>query len=98
MDRLLSMFAIYDLLAGEILMNSVQLFPHVAPARRMFEDVVKSDKGPVAAHPSDYALVYLGSVNVGTLDVLDVGAGNGLKVTPGHGAVICTGDAVLSQS
>ena len=94
MQPVMHMYAIYDLVAGVILGNIVQLFPHEAPARRQFADVCASEKSPVAAHPGDYALVYLGIVNVGTLDVADIGRGKGLDVSATHGQVICLGSQV----
>lgn len=94
-DRSLGLYVIYDLLAGEIVANTASLFPHVAPARRMFQDVVRAGKGPIAEHPQDYALCYLGIVSVATLMIADVGIGKGIEMTAGHPQVVCTGSQVL---
>lgn len=98
-DRALQMFAVYDLIGGEIVGNQVVLFPHVAPARRMFQDACQADptKSRIAAHPSDYALVYLGVLSVGTLMIADVGAGKGTDMHAGNPHVICTGSEFVSQ-
>lgn len=94
-DRMLGIYGIYDLVAGSLLQNTLMLFPHVAPARRMFKDAVNADpaKSVVAAHPEDHALVYLGAVSIWTLSVVDVGDYHTM-VDRAHRAVICTGDAV----
>lgn len=98
-ERAMQMFAIYDLIAGEIVANRVQLYPHVAPARRMFQDQVQQDPkvSAIAAHPSDYALVYLGVVSVNTLMIADVGAGKGTDMHAGNPHVVCTGTEFVSE-
>lgn len=96
-DRVLGLYAIYDLVAGEIVGNSVMLFPHIAPARRMFRDACQNPmdgKNRIAQAPADYALVYLGVVSIWSLSVVDTGAYYS-PVDSFHKAVVCTGDQVL---
>lgn len=96
-DRNVGLYCIYDLVAGEIVGNSVMLFPHVAPARRAFQDACSGDptKSMLAKRPGDYALCYLGMISIWTLSVLDVGSYND-HVAASHRSVICTGDQVLA--
>lgn len=60
MPRLL--IAIVDTLANEIV-GPIQLFPHQAPAIRMFGDVLADDRTAPAQHPDDHQLVMLGTVD-----------------------------------
>jgi hypothetical protein len=96
-DRTMGLYAIYDLVAGEILQNCVWLFPHVAPARRMFQDACTAppEKSRIAQHPGDYALVYLGLISTWTLSVMDVCTFDRF-VDAQHPAVLCRGDQVVA--
>lgn len=98
MDPVMQMYAIYDLLAGEIVGKTVLLFPSAPPARRMFQDAMQDPKAGFSKHPEDYCLVYLGCVRLDSLDVMDTGRNNGLSVRVGTPAVVVTAREVLQDA
>lgn len=59
MPRIL--IAIVDILANDIL-GPVQVFPHPAPAIRMFSDVCKDERTQIYQHIEDHHLVKLGTL------------------------------------
>lgn len=58
MPRLL-ITAIYDNVARAIV-GPLQVFPHNAPAIRMFSDVALDKRTQIGQHPEDYDLILLG--------------------------------------
>lgn len=51
--------AIYDRVAQDII-GPLQVFPHNAPAIRMFSDVANDKRTPIGQHPADFDLILLG--------------------------------------
>lgn len=90
------LYGIFDLVAGVMVSDVVQLFPSEAPARRMFSDVVRAPDSQFAKHPEDYVLVYLGAVRLDTLAVVDVYEGEA-EVAFGHRAVVMRAGEVLES-
>ena len=56
------LIAIVDRLAGDIV-GPIQLFPHDAPAIRMFSDVCLDNRTAIAQHVEDHELVSLGQID-----------------------------------
>lgn len=76
--------AIVDTLAKDII-GPPQIFPHPAPAVRMFGDVAKDERTQIHQHVEDYELVMLGELN------------EDLTVTPNY-TVIITGAQWLAAT
>lgn len=95
-SQVLQVYGVYDLVAGAVFRNALFLCAGEPVARRVFSDMVKADpaSSPVAAHPQDHALVYLGALSLGTLALMDVNRGKAVSVTSSHLQVVCTGDQV----
>lgn len=60
MPRIL--IAIEDRVAHDIV-GPIQIFPHAAPALRMFGDVAADNRTQIATHVEDHDLVQLGILN-----------------------------------
>lgn len=54
--------AIVDTLTQDIV-GPLQMYPHPAPAVRMFGDVIMMQGSQVGAHPKDYELRCLGTID-----------------------------------
>lgn len=59
MGRMIQLYQLYDLVAQQV-MGPLIPCPHQAPAVRHFVDLLKDPKTILAAHPADYALLYIG--------------------------------------
>lgn len=57
--RAIQLFQLYDLVAEQVV-GPIIPCPHQAPAVRHFIDLLKDKNTTVAAHPADYALLYIG--------------------------------------
>lgn len=89
------LYALYDLVANDVVGNVVTLHAADPPAIRQFRDLMARDD--FAGHVGDYALVRLGYVNLGTLDVLDVCTQDRPVAEFPHRAVVVTGAQLVAK-
>lgn len=57
--RMIQLYQLYDLVAQQVIGPLIPC-PHQAPAVRHFVDLLRDSKTVLAAHPADYALLYVG--------------------------------------
>lgn len=71
-------FAVYDNVA-EAILGGLHLFPHKAPAIRMYSDIATMQDSQVARHPNDFDLLLLGVIDedgtiIATKEIILTGA------------------------
>lgn len=94
-------YGIYDLVSGDVV-GPLWLFPSDGPATRMLQDVVNAPDSQVHAHPGDFALVRLGTVDLETLDVIAVSRDSAPVVAPApglqpHRCVVCVASSLVAR-
>lgn len=77
-------YGVYDLVSGD-LVGPLWLFPSDRPAERMLSDLVRAPDSMVSQHPDDFCLVKVGSIDLETLQVIDVYSGSDAVRLASHG-------------